>query len=109
MVMGSNLGVLHILMMLWGRNLAAAKHRGDLNGDVFNAALADRNSLLDLVDAVSRASGKKLRYRMVDERVGDVKHSQADTNKAERVLGFKAKVGFDEGIKKTFKHYKCRI
>jgi nucleoside-diphosphate-sugar epimerase len=34
-----------------------------------------------------------------------VMHTQADTSKAEKVLGFRAKINLEEGIEKTVKYY----
>jgi len=40
------------------------------------------------------------------DQPGDVPYTCADVSKAYRMLGYKAKVPFDEGIKKTVRWYK---
>ena len=40
-------------------------------------------------------------------RAGDVRDSQADIQKARRVLGYEPTVGFDEGLKKTVDWYRA--
>jgi nucleoside-diphosphate-sugar epimerase len=35
-----------------------------------------------------------------------VKETQADVSKAERLLGFRAKVGLEEGIRRTVEYYR---
>jgi len=42
------------------------------------------------------------------ERAGDVKHSLADLSRAEKHLGYKPKVGFEEGLRKTVAWYRSR-
>jgi nucleoside-diphosphate-sugar epimerase len=34
-------------------------------------------------------------------KIGDVKHSLADINKANRILGYDPQVDFEEGLRKT--------
>lgn len=87
-------------------NMLAAKCKDDLNGDVINVACGGRHTLLDLIDTIDKVSGKEINYIKTDFRPGDVKHSQADITKAKNLLGYEPKVGFEEGIKKTFKYYK---
>ena len=87
-------------------NMLAAKCKNNLNGEVLNIACGGRYTLLDLISAIEMASGKTLNYVNVESRSGDVKHSQADITKAKELIGYEPKVGFEEGIKKTFKYYK---
>lgn len=61
--------------------------------EVFNVAVGDRTTLNDLFHAIQQrlsANGahyqKEPQYR--DFRAGDVRHSQADVSKAERLLGY---------------------
>jgi len=41
-----------------------------------------------------------------EERKGDVKHSQADNNRAKEWLGYKKLVGLEEGLRKTIDWWK---
>ncbi|WP_306520461.1 SDR family oxidoreductase [Rheinheimera sp.] len=61
--------------------------------EVFNVAVGDRTTLNDLFQAIQQTLsanganyGKEPLYR--DFRAGDVRHSQADVSKAERLLGY---------------------
>jgi UDP-N-acetylglucosamine/UDP-N-acetylgalactosamine 4-epimerase len=73
--------------------LAATVQRADARNEVYNVALADRTTLNtlfallrdNLIPYGVRAETKPV-YR--DFRVGDVRHSQADISKAQRLLGF---------------------
>ena len=70
-------------------------------GQVMNAALGGRASLLDLVAALNRILETDLAPRFEAERPGDVKHSQADTARMEELLGFAPVVDFDAGLRRT--------
>jgi nucleoside-diphosphate-sugar epimerase len=54
---------------------------------------------------VNKALGKKIKPKFDPPRPGDVLHSQADISKAEKLLGWKPRVNFSEGIVKTIAWY----
>ena len=58
--------------------------------------------MLDRIAAVSRVAGRPLEPEFGEPRVGDVKHSFADIGLARKLLGYEPRVGFDEGIGRTF-------
>jgi nucleoside-diphosphate-sugar epimerase len=72
-----------------------------VSGEVFNIATNGRASLLDLLAALNRIMGTDLRPIHGAARAGDVRDSQADISKAERMLGYKPIVSFEEGLRKT--------
>ena len=49
-----------------------------------------------MVAAFSKASGKKIDYKLVERRPGDIAECFGDTSKAERELGFKAQKNIDD-------------
>ena len=53
-------------------------------------------SVLELVKAFEQASGRRIAYRIVDRRPGDVAEVYADASRAARELGWKAERGIDE-------------
>ena len=53
-------------------------------------------SVLEVVDAFRRASGKEIATKFVGRRPGDVGSCYADASRAERLLGWKAKLGLDQ-------------
>jgi UDP-glucose 4-epimerase len=79
-------------------NMLAMEAPGRWVGEIFNIACGDRISLNDLAAAVNRALGTTLEPRYESARVGDIKHSQADISKAERLLGYHPLVTFEDGI-----------
>ncbi len=69
--------------------------------DVFNVGTGRNYSLNEMADKINKALGTKIKVRYVKMPVANyVMETLADTGKAERVLGFKAKVSLDEGIRK---------
>lgn len=64
-----------------------------------NVACGERYTLLELLDAMQRILGTAITPEHRPERVGDVKHSQADIARARATLGYKTIVGFHEGLK----------
>ena len=53
-------------------------------------------SVLELVAAYEKASGKQIPYRIAERREGDVGACYANTEKAARLLGWRAERGIDE-------------
>jgi UDP-glucose 4-epimerase len=53
-------------------------------------------SVLEVVKAFEQASGRRIAYRIVDRRPGDVAEVYADATLAARGLGWQAERGIDE-------------
>jgi UDP-glucose 4-epimerase len=90
--------------VVWA-NLLALGAKKDLDGEVINIACGKRQSLFDLLMVIEKIHGDDIDIFLDEARPGDVKHSQADIRKAKKLLGYKPKVGFEEGLKKTYKYY----
>ncbi len=71
----------------------------NVGGEVINIACGESYSLLELVNCINKILGTSIEPIFEPERPGDVKHSLADITKAEKLLGFKPLVGFEEGLK----------
>ena len=76
------------------------------SGEVINVATAGRISLNQLFAIVKREVGSSLEPVYSDPRAGDVRDSQADINKAQRLLSYAPIVGFEEGLGRTVKWYR---
>lgn len=73
-----------------------------LAGNIFNVASGGQAITLNqLVQKLQRIFNTSLEPRYQPERLGDVKHSLADTTAIQNQLGFQPKVSFDEGLQKT--------
>ena len=66
----------------------ASKQKGI---EYFNIGTGNGYSVLDVVHAFEKVTGKPLPYRIVDRRPGDIATCYADPAKAEKMLGWKAK------------------
>ncbi|UCG51902.1 MAG: SDR family oxidoreductase [Candidatus Latescibacterota bacterium] len=75
-------------------------------GEVYNVACGDRFSLNWLYGKLKNIIGVDIEPKFGPPRPGDVKHSQASVEAIERGLGYKIRVGFDEGLKRTVDWYK---
>jgi UDP-glucose 4-epimerase len=71
----------------------------DTNFEVFNLGTGIGSSVLEVVNAFESASGEKLNYSIVDRRAGDVVAAYADTEKANKILGWKAKRSLEQALK----------
>ncbi|MFA4964871.1 MAG: NAD-dependent epimerase/dehydratase family protein [Thermoleophilia bacterium] len=71
-------------------------------GGICNIGCGDPKTVLDLISAVARVSGRRLEPEFAPPRPGDVKHSFADISLARRILAYEPKVDFAAGIERTF-------
>jgi UDP-glucose 4-epimerase len=73
--------------------------QSDVSDDVFNVASGTETSLNELAAALLKVMGSNLQPEYGPERkVNPVSRRLADTTKAERLLGFRARVGLEEGL-----------
>lgn len=76
--------------------------KNESNYEVYNLGTGKGSSVLEVINSFERVSGKKLNYKIVDRRQGDVISAYADTTKANNVLGWKAKSTLDEAMKSAW-------
>ena len=88
-------------------NLLAAES-AEAAGEIFNIGQNRSVSLLDLIDLLRRMVRSELRWSHVQTRSGDVKHSRADISKASRILGYRPRVSFEEGLQRTIDYLRRR-
>jgi len=90
-------------------NLLAAKApASQAAGQIFNVATGTRVDLNETFQALKKIIGYKGGVKYEAERAGDVKHSLADLSRAEKHLGYKPKVNFEEGLRRTVEWYRGR-
>ncbi len=70
-------------------------------GEVFNVAVGERISLNDLISILKKLTGSTVQPSYRADRIGDVKDSLADIQKARRELGYVPGVMMEEGLRKT--------
>lgn len=71
----------------------ADSHKGV---DYFNIGTGKGYSVLEMVKAYERVTGKRVPYVMAPRRPGDIDECYADPAKANRVLGWHAELGLDD-------------
>ena len=75
--------------------------QSDISDEVFNVASGTETSLNDLAEALVKVMGSDLKPEYGPERkVNPVSRRLADTEKAEKVLGFRAEVDLEEGLRR---------
>lgn len=72
---------------------------------VFNLGKGKGTSLKQFISIVEKHVGKPAIIKLMPDQPGDVPYTCADVSKAYDLLGYAAKVPFDEGIKRTVEWY----
>lgn len=75
-------------------------------GEVFNIASGSRVSVTGLLAVFNQLLDLEVTGEFKDARPADVRHSLAETIKAQEVLGFRPRVGLHEGLVKTMLWYR---
>ena len=86
--------------------LACRVPAGEVAGRVFNVATGRRVDLKETFQLLKRLTGYSGEVRHEPERSGDVKHSLADLSRAEKHLGYKPTVDFEEGLRRAIEWYR---
>ncbi|NLG92663.1 MAG: UDP-glucose 4-epimerase GalE [Clostridiales bacterium] len=64
--------------------------------EAYNLGTGKGSSVLDVVHAFEKASGKKVNYKIAPRRAGDIAVCYADVSKAKKELGWEAKYSLDD-------------
>jgi UDP-glucose 4-epimerase len=71
--------------------------------ETFNLGTGTGSSVLEVIAAFEKVSGQKLPYKIVSRREGDITSAYANTDKANNVLGWKAKSTLEEAMESAWK------
>ncbi len=88
--------------------LACTAPVAEVAGKVFNCATGKRFDLNQTFEILKRLTGYKGEVKHGPERDGDIKHSLADLSRAEKYLGYKTQVEFEEGLRRTVEWYRSQ-
>jgi len=77
------------------------------SGAVINVGTGCRFSLNQTLRLLEKITGRPVRAEYAAPRTGDILHSQADIGLARRLLGYQPRVGFEEGLKRTWEWYRA--
>lgn len=87
-------------------NLKACQAGSDVAGQAFNIAYGGRENLIDIFYHLAHALEKDVDPNFGPERVGDIKHSNADISKARKLLGYEPEWDFEKGIEEAIVWYR---
>jgi UDP-glucose 4-epimerase len=88
-------------------NLLAAEAPG-VSGRVYNVACGKRTTLLDLIGHINALLGTQIAPTHVAARLGDVKHSQAEIERAKKDLDYQPTTDVPTGLARCLKWWQAR-
>ncbi len=92
---------IHVVDLAKGHVAALDKmHTGT---QIYNLGTGKGTSVLEMIAAFDKASGKKLPYVVTERRAGDLPVLCANPGKAERELGWKAELSIDDAMEDTLR------
>jgi UDP-glucose 4-epimerase len=89
-------------------NLLAARAK-QTKGEVLNIACGEAITVNAIIDMINEILGKDIKPIYTDPRPGDVRHSLADISAVKKLLGFKPKVSFRNGLQKAIDWYRKNL
>jgi len=94
---------IHVVDLAIGHLKALEKLNTNPGLVIYNLGTGAGSSVLDMVKAFEKASGKKVPYKITPRRPGDIAACYADSSRAEKELGWSAKRGIDEMCRDAWK------
>jgi UDP-glucose 4-epimerase len=88
-------------------NISAARSKA--SGIAMNIACGQSHTLLDLVEAIADLNGRPFLTAFGPPREGDIRHSRADISLATSEIGYRPKVSFEAGLRRTFEEYRSAL
>lgn len=80
-------------------NLLAAA--SSVSGEELNVCTGVETSVLDLIQALATCAARPPKVHFAPPRTGDIYRSLGDPRKAERLIGFRAQVSLEQGLRQT--------
>ena len=92
-----------------GNILASTAPAAEAAGKYFNLATGKRFTLKQTYAILQKLTGYKGEPEFGPDRAGDIKHSLSDITLAQRHLGYKPVVDFEQGLEKTVAWYRTQV
>jgi UDP-glucose 4-epimerase len=89
-------------------NLLAARAK-QTKGEVINIACGEAVTVNEIIDMINELLGKNIKPIHTAPRPGDVKHSLADITLAKKLISFKPKISFRQGLEKAIDWYRKNL
>ena len=86
---------IHVVDLALGHLRALEKLKQDPGVAVYNLGTGRGYSVLEMVAAFARASGRSIPYRIAPRRPGDIAQCYADPDLARHALGWQARFGIE--------------
>lgn len=83
-----------------------AMQAAETKGESVNVACGGEITINEVIAAINRVLGTKVKPKYEPVRPGDVRHSCANITLARKLLGFEPKVSFDEGLRRAIEFYR---
>jgi len=87
-------------------NLKACLAPKESAGEAFNIAYGGREYLIDIYNALNKTLNKNIDPIFGPDRAGDIKHSNADISKANKLINYSPSWSFEKGLKQAIVWYK---
>ncbi len=87
---------IHVVDLAKGHIKALNYLMGRTGVEIFNLGTGKGTSVLEIVAAFEKASGKKVNYKIVGRRAGDIASCYADASRAKKLLGWVAEKNIDD-------------
>ncbi len=96
---------IHVVDLAKGHVKAIEKLDKESNGlYIYNLGTGNGISVLDMVKAFEKSTGKKISYKIAPRREGDIASCFADVKKAEEELGWKAQKSLEDMCKDSWNY-----
>ncbi|MBQ2654875.1 MAG: UDP-glucose 4-epimerase GalE, partial [Methanobrevibacter sp.] len=95
---------IHVVDLVKGHIAAIEKMKPGVS--IYNLGTGKATSVLEMIVAFEKASGKKLPYRIVERRAGDLAEIYANPERATKELGWKAELTIDDAMNDTINYLK---
>lgn len=97
---------IHVVDLAKGHLKALEYMQQNSGVNVFNLGTGEGYSVMEMVSAFEQASGKKIPYKFVERRPGDIAACYADPTLAEKELVWKAELGLEQMCADTWRWQK---
>ncbi|MCF6435604.1 UDP-glucose 4-epimerase GalE [Pseudoalteromonas sp. MMG022] len=94
---------IHVVDLALGHLKALAKLESQVGTHIYNLGTGKGNSVLEMVNAFEKASGKPVPYKLMPRRDGDIAACYAAPEKAQQELGWQATRDIDAMMQDTWR------
>ncbi len=86
--------------------ICLAENIEKIKGEAFNFSSGQNYSVLDLIEKISKIIGAEIKFEIVDNQKNEIPEQSLNFEKAEKMLCWKSKYSFEDGIKEMYEWYR---